>query len=282
MIKNYSILNCRHGSFLLQDNDLISRVVRAYGEWAEDTFRLVNRFIPVGGVVVDIGANFGMLSMPFSKAVGLEGRVYSFEAQARVFYALCANILLNGADNVSAKNLLIGDSIKSVGVPFFAETLNGEICNVGGQSFMPFLELDLQGLDSVNMTTVDEQLKNEHRIDMVKVDVEGAEEIVLVGAAGVIDKFRPVLYVECGGEALYEKIGPLLIGMRYDIYWHAASHFSDNNFFKMPNITGNFGDMNILCVPIESPLPRVGFDEFSLARCGDWKDLTRLFPGFQF
>ncbi len=282
-MKGYSLLNCRHGTFLLQDNDLISTVVRAYGEWAENSFRLINHFLPVNGVAVDVGANVGTLSIPMSKSVGEKGRVYAYEAQAQVFYNLCANILINDAYNVTAKELLIGDTVRSVKAPFFVKAAGSVRRNFGGQSFMPFLDLEeTYGFDNIQMSTLDEQLKDEARIDLIKIDVEGAECIVLIGAIGLLKSLRPVLYIECGSEALYEKVRPVLADCQYDIYWHAARHFYEKNFFHMANITGNQGDMNILCLPAEKPFPQDGLDEFCLSKCGNWGDLDKLFPDFQY
>ncbi len=281
-MKNYSILDCRHGAFFAQNNDVISMVMRYYGEWAENSFRLMNYFIPSAGVVVDVGANIGALSIPMSKAVGWRGRVYAYEAQRHVFYGLCANILLNDSTHILARNLLIGSESRIVGIPFFSDRSSSERTNIGAQSFLPFIYNELKDSDSVQMTTLDEQLGAESRCDLIKIDVEGAENIVLLGATKVLEKFRPVIYLECGSKALYECLRPLLKELGYNIFWHAAQHFYELNYFKCTNVTGNFGDMNILCIPVEEPLPGDELEEFCLRKCGDWDDLTRSFPGFQF
>lgn len=281
-MRNYSILDCRHGAFFAQNNDMISMVMRWYGEWAENSFRLMNYFIPSAGVVVDVGANIGSLTIPMANSVGANGRVYAYEAQRHVFYSLCANILLNDAAHVLARNVLIGNELRTVGIPFLADGSAYERVNLGGQSFLPFIDSEVKDSDSVQMYTLDEGLCAESRCDLIKIDVEGAEALVLLGAAKVLEKFRPVIYIECGSRGLYECLRPLLKELGYNIFWHAAKHFYELNYFKCDNLNGNSGDMNILCIPVEKPLPGDELEEFCLRKCGDWDDLTRLFPSFEF
>lgn len=45
--------------------------------------------------MVDVGANVGCLSLPFARCVGPQGVVLALEPQRRVFYNLCANLLIN-------------------------------------------------------------------------------------------------------------------------------------------------------------------------------------------
>src|SRR5436190_6684482 len=61
-----------------------------------------------GDCIWDVGANRGMFSMFFSKHVGPEGRVYSFEPEARIFRDLEANIRLNEAANTSPMRIALG------------------------------------------------------------------------------------------------------------------------------------------------------------------------------
>lgn len=68
---------------------MISAILRIYGEWAENSFALLAPLIPNGGVIADVGANIGTLSLAFAHRVGETGSVLAFEAQRRVF-TICA------------------------------------------------------------------------------------------------------------------------------------------------------------------------------------------------
>ena len=58
------------------------------------------QFIKKGTAVLDLGANFGQMTLIFSEVVGNEGKVYSFEAEPDVFEILNKNISANGRSNI--------------------------------------------------------------------------------------------------------------------------------------------------------------------------------------
>ena len=70
-----------------------------------------------GVVVIDCGANIGILSIEWARFMTGWGRVISFEAQAKIFYALAGNIVLNNCLNIDAFHAAIGNKVGTMAVP---------------------------------------------------------------------------------------------------------------------------------------------------------------------
>ena len=282
----YSLLNCRHGLFLAEDRDMISAMLRMYGEWGENSFRMLKPLIPAGGCVVDVGANVGCLSLAFAHCVGPQGRVLAFEPQRRVFYNLCANILINELFWVQAYHCLIGDREGTIPLPL--QQLDRPAAtriNRGGVSFVEELQAGAfaeAGSERLPIHRLDDLLADLPACHLVKVDVEGAEPLVLQGMQETLRTRRPYLYLECGSEALHGQLMPLLDDQNYAAFWHPALHFHPGNYRQAGNFTGSKGDLNLLCVPRERLQGEHASVWEALPAAGDWASIAERFPGFQF
>lgn len=146
---------------------------------------LVLALVPPGGTFLDLGANVGSISLPVAAA----GRhVLSVEAASSNVSLLEAGIELSGvADRVRVFPTAVGDR---VGVASFVP------CGPHGQ----LVEPDAEGAIGVPVTTVDALLESSGctRVDLVKIDVEGAEVDVLRGMPKLArGDLAPRLLVEC-------------------------------------------------------------------------------------
>src|SRR5207248_7768176 len=70
------------------------------GAYEPETQDLLLRFLPVGGVFIDVGANIGTFTIPAAKHVGSLGKVVAIEASPEVFKVLQKNVTQNNAANV--------------------------------------------------------------------------------------------------------------------------------------------------------------------------------------
>ncbi|MEB3234836.1 MAG: FkbM family methyltransferase [Cyanobacteriota bacterium] len=282
---SYSLINCKHGLMLTEDSDMISSLLRIYGEWAETSFLLLEPLIPEGGLVVDVGANIGTLSLAFANRVGPSGRVLAFEAQRKVFYNLCSNILLNKRFWIEAHQCLASNQEGATYLPLREiDAVATSGINRGGVSFLKNLQQPqtASGHDRISIHALDTFLASHQRCDLIKIDVEGAEPMVLQGLQNTIRDKTPFLYVECGSEDLFQQLMPLFATMRYKPFWHPSLHYNPSNFRQTWNITGNKGDMNLLCVPegkLSGPAAAVWQ---TLHAAHSWQQVAELFAGFEF
>jgi FkbM family methyltransferase len=211
-------------------------------------------------VVVEAGANIGAHTVPFAKLVGTEGRIYAFEPQRLVHQTLCGNLALNELENVYALAVAAGDRAGQVRMPVIRY---GADANYGGQS------LANEEGEAVAMGTVD-ALRLE-RLDLLKADVEGTEELVIKGAEITLRKSRPTLYLENDRIERSESLLTRLAALGYEMWWHLPALFEPHNFRgNANNVFGAIVSLNILAQhpTRELPVPNLrkvrSFDEWPI------------------
>jgi len=168
-----------------------------------------------------------------------------------VFQTLCANMALNSIANTFCHNAALGVARGEIVVPLVAPW--GQEYNFGGVALG-----DHQEGDRVPIFALDDfGLKACH---FVKIDVEGMELDVLLGAQALIRAYRPVLYVENDRQDKSADLIRHLDALDYDLYWHTPLLYNPDNFFHNPeNIFGNIGSHNMLCLPREAGYCLDGF-----------------------
>mgnify|MGYP003393504687 CR=1 FL=1 len=172
-------------------NDVERRLLS--GSYEPDTEAMVKRFVREGHTAIDVGANVGAVALALAKAVGANGRVEAFEPGPFFFARLEANLDLNPELKKRVRTHRVGLSAEkgalvwqpSVVISGTASTYIGQI-----DSRNPHIEVPAYPLEAfANDVGIG-------RVDFIKVDVDGGELEVLVGAKGVLEKHHPVLYVE--------------------------------------------------------------------------------------
>lgn len=149
---------------------------------------LGREFIKPGTAVLDVGANFGQMSLQFAQMAGQEGKVYAFEAQQRVFEILRRNIEANKAHNVNAVYGAVYDE-------------NGLELHFPEPDMSIFGSLGSYGIDPQSTTgtivksfTID-SLKIEQPISFMKVDIQGSDLAAMKGAIHTIQKHQmPIVF----------------------------------------------------------------------------------------
>jgi len=155
-----------------------------------------------GGCFIDIGANVGVFSVLASRWLGSSGRVIAIEPSPREMAYLRANIALNpGGAAVSLSDFAIAD-VEGQTILRVADDLNGGLNTLGSDFAYPGVPTNSEV--AVSVTTLDALLTrlSVDRIDVVKIDVEGAEMRVLSGAEESLRRFGPALIVEVFDHAL--------------------------------------------------------------------------------
>jgi len=231
------VIDGRHGRFICQDNDqYVGRSLIEYGEYSEGELALLGPFLTPGAIVVEAGANIGAHTVPIAKAIGSEGRVYAFEPQRLVHQILCGNLALNEIENVYALAVAAGDRS---GQTRIAVTHYGAEANYGGVS------LGGDEGEAVAMGTIDALRLG--RIDLLKADVEGAEELVIKGAEDTIRKCLPVLYLENDRREQSKSLLSRLRALGYAMWWHQPVLFDPRNHRgNANNVFGTTVSINIL------------------------------------
>ena len=250
------LIKAKHGYTLYNKNDkYIGKSIEIYGEFSELELSLFEQICKPNTIMIEVGANIGTHTMALAKLVGENGRVYAFEPQRIVFQTLCANMALNSITNVEAFQVAVSNEKGHIMIPDFDYAKEN---NFGG------IELDkfTQGR-KVPKVKLDNFLELD-RLDFMKIDVEGMEQSVIEGAVDMIEKFKPILYVENDRVEKSENLLKSIKLMGYDIYAHNPRLFNPENYAKNPeNIFGNIVSKNILCIHHDSKMKIDGFQAIS-------------------
>ena len=207
--------HCRYG-WMLFSGPYIGKCFELYGQYSESEIAMMRKFLREGSTVVDVGANIGDLTVPLSKMVGDAGRVYAIESHPDTFNILCANLALNSIRNTKAINV------------FVAANENADTSSKAWGEFAYVSQTwntQYSALDALDLAAC----------DLIKVDVDGRELDVLQSGEMQIERHRPVLYFENDvREASSELLSYAMEKLGYDLYWHPAPIFDEDNFFGNP------------------------------------------------
>lgn len=155
---------------------------------------VVQEHLKAGQTFLDIGANFGFFSFLAASIVGRTGRVISIEPNPRNIKHLHASRELNNFGQVQILQAAAADEWKTL---FFnAVHSNGMVSNIEGT--LP----DLLARETTLALKVDDLAELIPSVDMIKIDVEGAEYLALKGAEKLIARCRPMILSEFNPEAL--------------------------------------------------------------------------------
>jgi len=202
--------------FSVQLSDRIQRLMWA-GCYETELVALLKEMLRPGMVFVDVGANVGYFSAIGASLVGPQGSVYSFEADPDC----SAKLRQNTAPYPWACVLHAAVGDKPGECTFFRSNDPQES---GWGTTLPNAE-DRERI-SVPAVTLDGELTSRklRRLDLIKLDVEGAEYRVLRGAEGTIAAFRPLVYFELNPACLArdgvttEALLGYLCGKEYEIW----------------------------------------------------------------
>ena len=157
-----------------------------------------------GQTILDTGAWIGSFTLLLSKLVGHKGKVISFEPDLKAFRILNENIEKNKLENVHAE---------PIGLSNFIGRSTFYLPGGGGTTYSSLI-LDKEKINlkadvkeyEIEINTIDNYCeKNKIIPDGIKIDVEGAEGLVIEGCQKTISKFSPWILLEFHNHLLPEK-----------------------------------------------------------------------------
>lgn len=153
------------------------------------TTEMFKKVVKEGDFVVDLGANIGYYTLLAARLVGRKGKVYAFEPEPINYRLLLKNIELNGYDNIVAMQKAVSNVAGKIRL-FLHNKSTGSHTIYPSDEGREFIE--------VESVTLDGFLKEEkHPINVIKMDIEGAEMAAFSGMAKVIrDNENLKMFVE--------------------------------------------------------------------------------------
>jgi FkbM family methyltransferase len=231
---------CRHGTFSFPDDMYIGQSMRMYGEYSEQEVAFLCSLLKPGGVVVEAGANIGAITVPMAKVVGGNGGVFAYEPQEVIFNTL--------VENTSRELLCVIAMNDALGKVEETRRYSSNSGNTGG------VALSDSGDHAASVIALD-SIAMDH-VDLLKIDVEGMETDVLVGARKTIMRSRPLIYVENDRPKNKQRVVDTLFAYGYRVWRHEPPLFNPDNFKGVKeNLWPNVVSFNLIAAPEEKDVP---------------------------
>jgi FkbM family methyltransferase len=194
---------------------------------------VMKRVVKPGMTVFDIGANAGFYTLFFSRLVGDRGQVWAFEPLPENGHNILRHIRLNRLQNVTLLQAAVSDRIGAVG--FAAEDNSTGAIAQRGDFITPTFSLDYLVCNQVIPAP-----------DLIKIDVEGAEYLVLEGARLLLNQQKPMLFIALHGAEQKRRCQKALERLDYQIFNLDGSALDtpvlqDDEIYAMPKCFRQFG-----------------------------------------
>lgn len=197
-------------------DEWIQQHIYFLGSWDPRGMNFLRNYLKQGDVFFDIGANIGTYTLVASRIVGETGVVHSFEAITDVYHRMVENIELNKLNNITPNHRAVYQHSQML--EFFVSSKEN-----AGMSSIFHHDTESGKLENVQAVSIDEYIEsgNISRVDMIKIDIEGAELFALKGMTTTLERFHPVLIMEVSDDVLKNtgisgnEILELLTGMGY-------------------------------------------------------------------
>lgn len=254
-------------SFLTLPNDVyIGKSLELYGEWSHGEVEIMSRLVPKNGNVLEAGSNIGSHTVFIGRDICSQGKVYAFEPRRIPFQLLCANLALNGVGNAHCFHLGAGAQRE---VMFEAPLPVDCFINAGGYALGQIIG---EG-EKITVVPLDDMRAELDAIALLKGDIQGYELSMLKGARRLIERDRPVLYLENDVIESSEALLGYIDSLGYDTFWHSVPAFRANNrSLTQIDIFPGLHSLNVLCFPCErrmtmTKLAELGVSTHGLTKC---------------
>ncbi len=172
---------------------ILGRMIYLYGSWEATVSQFLQSELQPGMVVLDVGAHAGYYTLLMAKQVGQNGKVIAFEPNSVVRELLIKNIGLNKYDQVTVSPFALFSregttALETLDISNMRLSLHGAATNTQPVVMRAFDHCRVElGISQVNL---------------IKIDVEGAELDVLQGMRELLDNCYPALLIEVHFEGL--------------------------------------------------------------------------------
>jgi FkbM family methyltransferase len=212
---------CRGVSILVWSSSQIAEGIYA-NAWERRERSILDQLVVPGSTVLDVGANIGFYTCLFAQAVGRHGRVLAFEPTPAALDTLRKNVTMNFFEQVSIFPVALSDQSGFAKLNVFSE--KGNVYNSLGANKAYGIISD--GTIDVETAPLDryQEFFSPAEVSLVKIDVEGAEELVLRGARGFLHSDTSAVLMVEANEAAARQCGSsasAIVQALADLDWEA-------------------------------------------------------------
>lgn len=176
------VVQYRGASLVVLTNEVIGWRLASRKQYEKNELSVLEQLIQQDDFCVDIGANIGIYSVLMAKKAS-EGSVVAFEPIPLPRAILELNAVINGLSNLKVYDNVVSDTLGVVKFSVTGDTAYSSMQLTGSAKHVMSL--------AVQSRTLDEMFTAEGRkVDIVKIDVEGAELLVLQGGQSLLSTRR--------------------------------------------------------------------------------------------
>lgn len=168
------------------------------GYYSEDIANILHQYVTPNMVILDVGANIGEITLIAAKRVGSHGRVYAFEPIDKIANKLVQHVELNSLTQVNIHRCALGNEPNKQ-IPIYSSCGQQVSDKHEGLGSLYSKNSQEQPIQYVELTTMDLWVSKHpeiNTIDLIKIDIEGAELACLQGAKETLNKFKPKIIIE--------------------------------------------------------------------------------------
>lgn len=167
--------------------ELYADLTALFGRPEEQVVQAEIEHLSEGMTFVDVGANVGRYTLLAAKCVGDRGRVIAFEPDPHTYGALQKSVEINGLDQITISDVAVSD-VDGQGNLLTGADPGWSTLQCDWLSHMQHGQLSDIAQNTVQLSKLDTLLKNmDTDVDLLKIDVEGGEMNVLLGAHELLD-----------------------------------------------------------------------------------------------
>lgn len=162
-------------------------ILREQGAWFEKEVAFINAFVQSGMRIIDIGANYGVYTLPMAKRVGSAGSLISFEPASETHSYLLESLQENGFDHVDLRQCALSNAEGTAKLALHhSSELNQIVDDPSGE------------FEEVPVSTLDTCFRAEGwpTVDFVKLDAESHEKQIIDGGSEFFRTLSPLVMVE--------------------------------------------------------------------------------------
>ena len=183
---------------------------------SKDLFAAVEKYVKPTDNVWDIGGNVGVFTVASAHATGPDSEIVTLEADS--FLASLLQRTAMHTENMDRRiNIVCAAVSDKIGMAKFMIANRGRSSNSLEQSGHRSQAGGTRYTQHVPTITLDSLLEHFRHPNVIKVDVEGAENLVLAGATRVLTEVRPRFYIEVGSEQ-NDEVTDVFKSHRYRLY----------------------------------------------------------------
>jgi hypothetical protein len=177
-------------------DNVVSRYTSLPNGWEPHVTKAISIFTKHGDNALVLGAHIGTHVLNFSKAVGETGHVYAIDPEPLMYNFTKINLMINGIKNTHVYNYAAYDKNTLLQ---FSSTTSGE-SNTGSShiAWDDAIESDEHRM-IVTAKKVDKILNFVNKLDIILMDIEGAEPRAIAGMSALLERSsNPIIIQEWG------------------------------------------------------------------------------------